>query len=68
MSMSNDNGKVPVHNNDVSCVETIVKRFYGTVIYENFQSEDYRGGNRILSNRCILFLNSKFKELYNFVK
>jgi len=68
MSVSNDNGKVPVHIDDVSYVETIVKRIYGIVIYENFQSEDYRSGNRLLSYRCILFLNSKFKELYNFVK
>jgi hypothetical protein len=68
MSVSNDDGKVPVHNNDVSYVETIVKRFDGIVIYENFQSEDYREGNRLLSYRCILFLNNKCKELYNFVK
>jgi len=68
MSVSKDDGKVPVHNNDVSYVEIIVKRFDGIVIYENFQSEDYRGGNRLLSYRCILFLNNKCKELYNFVK
>jgi hypothetical protein len=60
MSVSSDNGKVPVHVSDVSYVETIVKRYYGTVIYETCQSEYYRSGNRLLSYKCILFLNNKF--------
>jgi hypothetical protein len=56
-SVSSDNGEVAVHVSDVSYVETIVKRYYGTVIYETCQSENYRIGNRLLSYKCIIFLD-----------